>query len=63
MVPPTLAQDLNRWLKAKGVSYESKIYPEMKHGFAARPDTGDPKIKEQYQKAFEDSVKFLQKHL
>ena len=63
MVSPTLIQDLNGWLSASGASFETRVYPEMKHGFAARPDTDDPGIKKQSIQAFEDSTEFLRMHL
>jgi dienelactone hydrolase len=63
MVSPTLVEDLKGWLIAKKADFDSRVYPAMKHGFAARPDTDDSKIKEQYLRAFQDSVAFLKSHV
>jgi hypothetical protein len=60
MVSPTLPQDLKRSLgENEGNQFEIKVYPDMQHGFAARPRHEDVT---QCMAAFEDAVEFFNRH-
>jgi len=52
-------------LKTKQDKFESKfiMYPGVTHGFAMRGDESDPVIKVQKEKAFRDTVDFLNQYL
>lgn len=70
MVPASLKSDLEQWMGiTEGAHPASQsptkfvVYPAMKHGFAARPDTKDPLIREQYLKSFTDTVTFFSRWL
>jgi hypothetical protein len=59
MVPATLSSDLPRWAHeglVDGTPFELAIYSGMRHGFAARPDTEDESIRQQYESAFKRTV-------
>lgn len=62
MVPETLAQDLETWTKREKVQATMGSYLGVGHGFAARPATQDPLIREQYDRAFDATVTFFQKN-
>ncbi|KAJ4176752.1 hypothetical protein NW767_015344 [Fusarium falciforme] len=62
MVPETLAQDLGTWTKQENVEAVMGSYPGVGHGFAARPATQDPVIREQYDRAFDAALTFFQKY-
>ncbi|KAJ4152120.1 hypothetical protein NW765_017629 [Fusarium oxysporum] len=62
MVPETLAQDLETWTTRENVQAGFGSYPGVGHGFAARPATQDPVIREQYQRAFDAALTFFQKY-
>lgn len=62
MVSPTLVQDLNGWLQEKKVPFRHRVYPEMPHGFAARPDLDNVNVREQYLEAFKETLEFLKLH-
>lgn len=62
MVSPTLVQDLNGWLQDKKVPFRYKVYPEMPHGFASRPDHDNVNIMEQNLEAFKEALDFLTLH-
>ena len=64
MVPASLPHDLRHWSSAgmrEDAPLTLEIYPGMRHGFAARPDTKDENIRTQYQKAFERTVQHFAK--
>ncbi|KAH7082314.1 hypothetical protein FB567DRAFT_447715, partial [Paraphoma chrysanthemicola] len=65
MVPASLATDLRGWATSRMANeslFTLEIYPNVGHGFAARPDTKDEIVKEQYIKAFKRTVTYLAKH-
>ncbi|KAH7070611.1 dienelactone hydrolase [Paraphoma chrysanthemicola] len=65
MVPASLAADLQGWSTSRMDNqslFTLEIYPNVGHGFAARPDTKDGTVKEQYIQAFTRTVAFLAKH-
>ncbi|KAK5311794.1 hypothetical protein LTR93_011592 [Exophiala xenobiotica] len=63
MVPPSLPQDLQAWTKRpSGGPVCIEEYPGMDHGFAARPDSQDAMIHEQYDRAYRRVVQFFRKH-
>jgi dienelactone hydrolase len=59
MVSPTLVQDLRVGLEREDNDFEIKIYEDMKHGFAARPNHEDSKVRIQCDVAFDDAIAFL----
>lgn len=59
MVPASLRDDLITWTQQLGVQATVVEYPGMKHGFAARPDTDDPAIRVQYERALSDALSYL----
>ena len=60
MVSPTLPQDLTQSLSENEENqFEVKVYPDMQHGFAARPRHEDVT---QCMAAFEDAVEFFNRH-
>ncbi|KAK5047059.1 hypothetical protein LTR84_007001 [Exophiala bonariae] len=59
MVPTSLADDLKSWTHQERVQATLEIYPGMSHGFAARPDTQDPAVRTQYERALKTAVSFL----
>ena len=64
MVPVSLPNDLWAWSATgmrEDVPFNLEIYPGMRHGFAARPDTEDENIRTQYQQAFERTVQHFAK--
>lgn len=62
MVPKSLPQELTDWAAEFHVDLTMETYPEVKHGFAARPEAKDPKDKLQYEKAFSRTVAFFRSH-
>lgn len=65
MVPATLPDDLNLWASkglVEGVSFDLTIYPGMGHGFAARPNTQDYGIRQQYERAFRETIVHFNKY-
>lgn len=61
MVPETLARDFESWTRQEEVQATVGLYPGVGHGFAARPATQDPFIREQYDRAFDTAMTFFQK--
>jgi dienelactone hydrolase len=60
MVSPTLPQDLTQSLgENEENQFGVKVYPNMQHGFAARPRHEDVT---QCMAAFEDAVEFFNRH-
>jgi carboxymethylenebutenolidase len=59
MVPASLPDDLKSWTQQERVQATFEIYPGMSHGFAARPDTEDPAVRTQYERALKAAVSFL----
>ncbi|EST05647.1 Dienelactone hydrolase [Kalmanozyma brasiliensis GHG001] len=43
--------------------HKFKYYPNTVHGFAARPNLGDPQVKEAFEKATAEAVEFWKAHL
>ena len=65
MVPATLPDDLPAWAAkglVDGVPFDLDIYPGMKHGFAARPDTHDESIRQRYCQALSKTLKHFARH-
>ncbi|KAK4946332.1 hypothetical protein LTR10_014530 [Elasticomyces elasticus] len=59
MVPASLPSDLEKWASTKmkqNVPFILETYADMNHGFAARPDTEDELILQQYQAAFQRTL-------
>ncbi|KIW24045.1 uncharacterized protein PV07_09784 [Cladophialophora immunda] len=55
MVPASLPEDLCHWANSRmgpNVPFKIESFPQMGHGFAARPDTDDGNVRAQYQTAF-----------
>lgn len=69
MVPASLPDDLQTWwaaaassnMPAADTQFTMEIYPGVGHGFAARPDTKDEVIREQYERAFQRTVEHFNK--
>jgi dienelactone hydrolase len=64
-VPVSLAESLHYWVgprKDQNDHLEIEIFPGVGHGFAARPDTQDRVIFEQYQIAMAKATAFLDKY-
>ncbi|ETN36186.1 uncharacterized protein HMPREF1541_08463 [Cyphellophora europaea CBS 101466] len=65
MVPASLHDDLMMW-RANGmermVPFEMEVYPDMPHGFAARPESENLIIRAQYCKALEKAAEHLAKY-
>lgn len=62
--PSSFPKDLQVWLAEKSTLPSAvEFYPEMKHGFAARPDTAVEAIKMQYQAAFDRAIEWLNKYM
>lgn len=59
MIPAAFEQDLQAWTTADKTKISLEVYPGMGHGFAARPDTDDPVMREQYERAFNTTVSFF----
>jgi dienelactone hydrolase len=62
MVPKSLPRELKDWAAKYHVDLTLDTYPEVKHGFAARPEAKDPKDKEQYEQAFIRAEAFFRSH-
>ncbi|KAF2846856.1 alpha/beta-hydrolase [Plenodomus tracheiphilus IPT5] len=65
MVPANLAADIQEWSTTRmkgGVSLTLETYPDVGHGFAARPDTEDANVREQYNRALRRTIEFLIKN-
>jgi dienelactone hydrolase len=64
MVPASLPEDLQTWATTKmrpNVPFTVEIYPDVGHGFAARPDTKDDLIRAQYERGFQRTIEHFAK--
>jgi dienelactone hydrolase len=60
MIPASFARDLQAWMMQEAAApFTMEIYPGMKHGFGARPDSADEDVRRQYERAFQRTIGFL----
>ncbi|KEF51200.1 uncharacterized protein A1O9_12703 [Exophiala aquamarina CBS 119918] len=63
MVPASLPEDLKSWIQQEQIQAIQEIYPNMPHGFAARPEAEDPANRDQFERALKAAVDFFQRTL